>query len=180
MFDPRPDAPDFIVFRSPAAPFSVHRVNAKKRVFKRRASRRSRKLGTAFRSPVTTLSPPLRGQCSWPAPSNPRTGIAPIRSTEDSPLGAVSKPQPGRIHHPRPVIHALLARSCDAPPSPLPFGPFRPSGLKRSTGLIAGSPPHRTPDLPLAPRRAFFRTRVGSVLKTSLRPAWLSFRKPWN
>jgi hypothetical protein len=29
VFDPQPDAPDSIVFRSPAALFSVHRVNAK-------------------------------------------------------------------------------------------------------------------------------------------------------
>jgi hypothetical protein len=86
----------------------------------------------------------------------------------------------GRIHHPRPVIHASLTRSHDATPSPLPFGPFRPSGSKRSTGFITGSSPYRTPDLPLAPRRAFFRSRCGSVLKTPLRPAWLSFRKPWN
>jgi len=32
----------------------------------------------------------------------------------------------GRIHHPRPVIHALLIRSHDATPSPLPFGLCRP------------------------------------------------------
>jgi len=37
---------------------------------------RSRKLGTAFHSPVTTLAPPLRGQCSWPAPSIPRPSLA--------------------------------------------------------------------------------------------------------
>jgi len=32
----------------------------------------------------------------------------------------------GRIHHPQPVIHALLIRSHDATPSPLPFGRFCP------------------------------------------------------
>lgn len=61
----------FIVSRSPATPFGARRVNAKN-ASSSPASSRSRKLGTAFRSPVTTLSPPLRGQRSRPAPSLPR------------------------------------------------------------------------------------------------------------
>jgi hypothetical protein len=71
VFDPRPDAPDSIASRSPEAPFGARRVNAKNAA-SIPASCRSRKLGTAFRSPVTTLSPPLRGQRSRPAPSLPR------------------------------------------------------------------------------------------------------------
>ena len=61
----------FIVSRSPATPFGARRVSARN-ASSDLASRRSRKLGTAFRSPVTTLSPPLRGQRSCPAPSLPR------------------------------------------------------------------------------------------------------------
>ena len=61
----------FIVSRSPATPFGARRVSAKN-ASSDLASCRSRKLGTAFRSPVTTLSPPLRGQRSCPAPSLPR------------------------------------------------------------------------------------------------------------
>ena len=71
VFDLRLDAPDYTVFRSPATPFGACRVSAKN-ASSFHASRRSRKLGTAFRSPVTTLSPPLRGQRSRPAPSLPR------------------------------------------------------------------------------------------------------------
>lgn len=71
VFVLRPDGLDSIVFRSPAALFSACRVNAKERVIDRLASCRSRRLGTAFRSPVTTLSTPLRGPCSRPAPSLP-------------------------------------------------------------------------------------------------------------
>jgi hypothetical protein len=70
-FDPRPDAAESNVSHSPATPFGAHRVNAKN-ASSTLATCRSRKLGTAFRSPVTTLSPPLRGQRSRPAPSLPR------------------------------------------------------------------------------------------------------------
>jgi YVTN family beta-propeller protein len=71
VFDPRPDAPDAIDSRSPETPFGAFRVNTENAA-PIPASCRSRKLGTAFRSPVTTLSPPLRGQRSCPAPSFPR------------------------------------------------------------------------------------------------------------
>jgi hypothetical protein len=71
VFDPRPDAHDSIASRSPETPFGIRRVNAENAA-SIPASCRSRKLGTAFRSPVTTLSPPLRGQRSRPAPSFPR------------------------------------------------------------------------------------------------------------
>jgi len=69
-----------------------------KRILSGFASCRSRKLGTVFRSPVTTLSPPLRGQCPWPAPSIPHKSIPPARSISSSPLGSVSKPKPGEFH----------------------------------------------------------------------------------
>ena len=86
----------------------------------------------------------------------------------------------GRIHHPRPVIHALLSRSHDATPSPLPFGRFGPpdQSVQRASSQEARLAGH--PICLFAPRRAFFRLRFGSVLETPLRPAWLSFRKPWN
>jgi hypothetical protein len=152
----------------------------RKRFLSGLASVRSRKLGTAFRSLVTTLSPPLRGRRSRPAPSIPRTCFAPIRSIQGSPLGSVSKPQPGEFI----TLDPLSTRCLRAPATPhrlhFPLGRFGPSGSKRSTGFITGSSPYRTPDLPLAPRRALFRWRFGSALKTPLRPAWLSFRKPWN
>jgi len=71
VFDLRPDAHDSNASRSPETPFGAFRVNAENAA-SIPASCRSRKLGTTFRSPVTTLSPPLRGQRSWPAPSFPR------------------------------------------------------------------------------------------------------------
>ena len=89
-----------LIHRLPLAVDAFRRApgQCKKRVFNRPASCRSRKLGTAFRSPVTTLSPPLRGQCSRPAPSFPRRVILcePVRP-KAPPLGSVSKPKPGEF-----------------------------------------------------------------------------------
>ena len=141
---------------------------------------RSRKLGTAFRSLVTTLSPPLRGQRSWPAPSNPHTNFAPIRSISGSPLGSVSKPQPGEFI----TLDPLSTRYSHAPMTPhrlhFPLGCFCPpdQSVQRASSQEARLTGH--PICLFAPRRALFRLRFGSVLKTPLRPAWLSFRKPWN
>ena len=97
-----------------------------KRVLSGSASRRSRKLGTAFRSPVTTLSPPLRGQCSWPAPSIPRQRLSRIRSIRGSSARFGFEAETGRIHHPRPVVRADLRRSHDAITVSTPLGFFDP------------------------------------------------------
>jgi hypothetical protein len=120
VFDPRPDAPESIVLRSPATLFSARGVNAK-HAFSL-TSCRSRKLGTAFRSPVTTLSPPLRGQCSRPAPSIPRRRFF-ANPFHRKLLRSVrfSKTETGRIHRFRPVVRAALRRSRDVIRSPLPF-----------------------------------------------------------
>jgi hypothetical protein len=62
----------------------------------------------------------------------------------------------GRIHHPEPVARELNQRSCDAIPPPLPFGSFRPSGSKRSTGFTAQNSPDLTSGYsPLLSRSSF-------------------------
>jgi len=72
-FDLRRNAPDSVSVARRWRFSAIRRVNATKHILSGLRSRRSRKLGTAFCSPVTTLAPPLRGQCSRPAPSIPRT-----------------------------------------------------------------------------------------------------------
>jgi len=96
------------------------------------ASDRSRKLGTAFRSLATTLSPPLRGRSSQPAPSIPHNSFSrPVRS--QALRSTRFRSRAGRIPNLRPVVNSCLLRSCGDLPSPLPFGLFQPSGSKRST-----------------------------------------------
>src|SRR5665213_37120 len=114
----------------------------------------SRNSGTAFHSPATTLSPPLRGQCSRPAPSIPRPGR--FANPFDRKLSARFgfEAETGRIRHFQPVARAHLRRSREVIRSPLPFGLFEPSGSKRSTGFLAGSPPGPASDLFFAPRCA--------------------------
>jgi hypothetical protein len=112
---------------------------------------RSRNLGTVFRSLATTLSPPLRGQRSRPAPSIPHRKPSQIRSTHGSfaPLGfeAIA----GRSQRREPVICADFQRSCDPPGPHSPLGPFEPSGSKRSTGPVTRNSSCRTLDCLLLP-----------------------------
>ncbi len=60
----------------------------------------------------------------------------------------------------------------------------KPSGSKRSTGPISGSSSHRTPDSSPIPTASSFDwlsfTCTGCPARNPLRPARLSFRKPWN
>jgi len=125
VFDPRPDALESIVSHSPTTPFGARRVNAQD-ASSIPASSRSRKLGTAFRSPVTTLSPPLRGQRSRPAPSFPRRMLSRTRSILSSSARFGFEAETGRIPHSGPVVRASLRRSRDDPRPPLPFGLLNP------------------------------------------------------
>ena len=172
VFDLRLDAPDYTVFRSPATPFSAYRVSAKN-ASSFHASRRSRKLGTAFRSPVTTLSPPLRGQRSRPAPSLPRRCFFAnpfdprlLRSVRFRSRNRANSSPSTRCPRRSP---ALLR--CQ--PISTPLEVFQPSGSKRSTGFITTSSPRLTPDCLLLPVARSFDYRPGSTLETRLRPARL-------
>jgi len=101
-------------------------LNRKVRASDHPTSCRSRKLGTAFRSPVTTLSPPLRGQHSRPAPSLPRQCFFahPLDRRLLARFGFEA--ETGRIHHLRPVVRADLRRCCAVSRSPLPLRFFNP------------------------------------------------------
>ena len=154
-FDPRPDAPESIVSHSPATPFGAHRVRVTD-ASSIPASRRSRKLGTAFRSPATTLSPPLRGQCSRPAPSLPRRCFLAnpfdrrlLRSVRFRSRNRANSTPSTRCPRRSPALPRCH-------PIPTPLQVFQPSGSKRSTGFIAASSPRLTPDcLSLPAARSF-------------------------
>ena len=133
----------------------------RKRVLNVSASSRSRKLGTAFRSPVTTLAPPLRGQCSCPVPSLPRRKSPRIRSIGTLSLSSVSKPKPGECQRADPLSAGFPA----APETS--SGPHSPSGIATLRIEAFNRLHHRKPALPdawlsLAPRRDLFRFRFGA------------------
>ena len=121
VFVARPDAPVEFSHCSPSLPFSLRRVNAVTSF--NFASCRSRNLGTVFRSPVTALSPPLRGPCSRPAPSIPRYKLSRVRSTFDSSAPFGFEADTGRNRRQKPVSRANLRRSCSFP------GIHSPSGV---------------------------------------------------
>ena len=108
------------------------------------ASCRSRKLGTAFRSPVTTLSQPLRGQCSRPAPSLPRKRSSHTRSIRNSSLDSVFEAEPGEFIAPDPLHPPISSAPVSFAGLHSPLGRFQPSGSKRSTGLLTGNSPRLT------------------------------------
>jgi hypothetical protein len=95
------------------------------------ASCRSRNLGTVFRSPATALSPPLRGQCSRPAPSIPRYKLSRVRSTFNSSAPFGFEADTGRNPCQKPVSRANLRRSCSFP------GIHSPSGLVETLRIKA-------------------------------------------
>ena len=151
-----------------------------KRILNGLASSRSRKLGTAFRSPVTTLSPPLRGQCSRPAPSLPRRSFPRIRSIAALPLGSVSKPKPGEFN-------TLDPLSAGLPAAPVTSTDLHsPSGISTLRIKAFDRLHHRKPALPdvrlsfCSPLRSLSILASDQRSKLRLRPAPLSFRKPWN
>jgi hypothetical protein len=162
----------FLVSHSPATLFGARRVNVKN-ASSNSASCRSRKLGTAFRSPVTTLSPPLRGRSSRPAPSLPRQCLFAnpldqrlLRSVRfrsrnranSSPLTRCPRRSP-----------ALLR--CHPASTPLQvFSTLRIEAFNRLHHNKLALPDAR---LFLAPLDALFRFRPRSTLKTRLRPAQL-------
>jgi len=125
--------------------------------FSTSASHRSWKLGTAFRSPVTTLSPPLRGLGSRPAPSLPRRRVFAYPFDSGSSARFGFEAETGRILSPEPVVRADLRRSCDDFRSPLPFRSLNPPDrplrvfqparrATRSIGFITTSSPRPTLD----------------------------------
>jgi hypothetical protein len=91
---------------------------------------RSRNLETAFHSLATTLSPPLRGRSSRPAPSIPHKRPARIRSIPAPSLRFGFEADSGRYHRQKPVSRATFPRSCSRPRSPLPFGSLETPRIK--------------------------------------------------
>src|SRR5437762_1232505 len=95
VFVARPDALAEFGYHSPAPLFSLRRVGAT--ASSHFASCRSRNLGTAFRSPATALSPPLRGHRSRPAPSIPHHKLSRSVPLPTPALRSVSRPIQGAI-----------------------------------------------------------------------------------
>jgi len=124
-----------------------------KRIVSGLASCRNWKLGTTFRSLVTTLSPPLRGRRSRPAPSIPHNSPALTRSISGSPLSSVSKPKPGEFltFNPLPTPDYRALATVRHPHSPL--GRFNPpdQSVQRHHYKKLASQDTR---LPSAPRNA--------------------------
>ena len=128
---------------------------------------RSRNLDTAFRSLTTTLSPPLRGQCSWPAPSFPHRRLLRIRSIPGSSAPFGFEAEPGRRQCPEtryplpPSTLRILPRSLSTP-----FRVFsttlRIKAFDRFQTRKLVSPDVR---LPLTPRYFLLRVHCGSVLE---------------
>ena len=141
---------------------------------------RSRRLGTTFRSPVTTAC----RHCGVSAPGlslrfHARNDPNPFDRRLSAQFGFEA--ETGRIHNQRPVIRAIIQRSHEDRPNPLPFRPFRPSGSKRSSGSFTRNPPYLTSDFSsTSTHRAFLSIALWVKARTPLRPARLSFRKPWN
>ena len=138
VFVARPDALVEFGHCSPPLPFSLRRVNAVTSF--NLASCRSRNLGTVFRSPVTALSPPLRGPCSRPAPSIPRCKLSPVRSTFNSSAPFGFEADTGRNPHQKPVTRANLRRSCSFPGIHSPLGLF----TNPPDQSVRPVPPHET------------------------------------
>jgi len=82
---------------------------------------RSRKLGAVFRSPVTTLSPPLRGHRSRPAPSPSHRIPFQARWIRNSFAPSGFEAVPGRNLRSEPVSCSVLRRLSDSLRPPLPF-----------------------------------------------------------
>ena len=116
------DAPNkqFIALRTAFQPATGH---SNQQFSSDSAPCRGRNLDTAFRSLTTTLSPPLRGQCSWPAPSFPHQRLSRNRSILGSSAPFGFEAEPGRRQRPEPVFRSRLQHSRVVPRSPLPFGP---------------------------------------------------------
>jgi hypothetical protein len=82
----------------------------------------------------------------------------------------------GRIHHPRPVIHALPIRSRDVTRLHFPLGCFCPPdrSVQRASSLEARLTGH--PICLSLPAALSFDCASDQCSKTPLCPAWLSFR----
>jgi hypothetical protein len=169
--------PKRYALRSPAPPFSLCRVNAPDD-FPLPAFRRSRKLGTAFRSLITTLS--RHYEVNAPAlflRFHAGTHCESVRSETvlldigfDTASGGFSASDP---------LSALRPTAIAEPPVPTPLWAFQPSGSKRSTGSSCNKP--ALPDARSfpAPEAVSFDPAL-NARKAVFAVAWLSFRKPWN
>ena len=161
------DASGSVVHRSPLPLFSMPRVIATNITTSDTASRRSRNLDTAFRSLTTTLAPPVRGQCSWPAPSFPHRRLSRTRSIPGSSAPFGFEAEPGRRQRPEPVFRSRLQHSELFPDLHSPLGrlskTLRIKAFDRFQIRKLVSPDVR---LSLTPRRFLLRFHRGSVLET--------------
>jgi hypothetical protein len=176
-FDLRRKRAGVVVCRSPRDAFGVRRVNAASTscpacIPLEPETRNG--LSLTRNDAISTITGSLFLACTFvPAPE-----AYTARSIHSSPLGSVSKPKPGEFvtSDPLPLSNPALPR-CH--PAPTPLWAFKPSGSKRSTGRNAQSPPCLTSHCSPLPAALLSRSRFGS-LETPVRPARLSFRKPWN
>ena len=164
----RPDAPDEPSVARHRGFSAMRRVTATNASSADSASCRSRNLDTAFRSLTTTLSPPLRGQCSWPAPSFPHRRPSRTRSILELFRSVRFRGRTGATSTPGTRFPRPISNTPDSSPVSTPLQVLfrKPSGSKRSTGSRSGKPASPDVRLPLAPRRFLFRFRFGSVLET--------------
>jgi len=134
----------------------------------------SRELGTAFRSLATTLSSPLRGQRSRPAPSLPHRKTSQARSIPSSSTPSGFDAVRGEFHawNPLPVWISSAPMTSTDPHSPL--------GLLDPPDQSVQAVPSR--EARLAQRPITFRSPLRSLsiaLRINApgppRPAWLSF-----
>jgi hypothetical protein len=111
------------------AAFQRAQGQCKKRVLNRLASCRSRKLGTAFRSLATTLSPPLRGQSSRPAPSLPRRRLFANPFDPEFLRSIRFRNEPGEFVTLDP-LSAPISVAVVTHPAPTPLQVFQPFRIK--------------------------------------------------
>jgi len=172
----RPDAVGQSGRRSPSLPFGLRRVCATTSF--NSASCRSRNLGTAFRSPATTLSPPLRGQM-FPA------------CAFDSTLQTVANPfhfrllrsvrfrgRSGAISSPEARFPRQFAALWQSLRHPLPFGFFTTLRIEAFDRFDHQKLVSQNVRLPLAPRCDPFGLSCGSTLETRFVP--LDNRSDWK
>jgi hypothetical protein len=165
----------------PAVPFRDRRIIACRSACKRLlpgAGDSQRPFTRPQRLPVS--GPPLRGRCSRPAASKPYQTAKRDRSADSYRALAGLHPAqagswlPARIPSRGP---ALRGRATDLHS---PSGAFAPSGSKRSTRPVPGSPPSESARWPFAPRRSpvLISCRCGSSFQTryvSGGPLFLAF-----
>jgi hypothetical protein len=179
VFDPQPDVPDS-EFTTRRQRFSA-RAGSLPRTLPQQTSippepETRNGLSLARNDAFATITGSLLPACPFDSTQSP----ALARSIQGSSLGSVSKPKPG-VSSPRTrCLRRMLALSRWLPVS-TPLQAIAALWIKAFNGSH-----HEKLTLPDArfvshsPMRLPFGLRFGSMFKTSLRPARLSFRKPWN